>query len=119
MSKNNTEQTKAHLQKAISSVPADFALREVRFHLQQAAKKLEEVEKKRLAAEAKKQQVTPYQLWHERLTSNLRNSNSPQHTIDIINDMLAEEHAKLDEILERKKKKTSADDLEGEDTLLG
>lgn len=115
MSKNNTDETKALLARVIKSIPADFALREVRFHLQQAANKLEQVEKKRAAAEPKK--PTQHQQWHERLAAGLRNPNTAKNTLDIIDGMLAEEYAKLEDILERKKK-TSAGDDEG-DTILG
>ena len=113
MSKNNTEQTKALLERVIKTVPADFALREVRFHLQQAAKKLEQVEKKRAAAEPKK--PTQHQQWHERLAAGMQNPNTARNTLDIIDGMLAEEYAKLDGILERKKKSSIEED---EDTLL-
>lgn len=116
MSKNNTDQTKALLQRVISSCPADFALREVKFHLQQAANKLEQVEKKRAAAEQKKS-PTQHQQWHERLAAGLRNPNTAKNTLDIIDGMLAEEYAKLEDILERKKKTSTGDD-EGE-TILG
>lgn len=116
MSKNNTDETKALLARVIKSMPADFALREVRFHLQQAASKLEQVEKKRTAAEPKK--PTQHQQWHERLVNGLQNPHSARTTLDIIDGMLAEEYANLDNILERKKK-SSTGDIEGEDTLLG
>lgn len=114
MSKNNTEQTKNLLQKTINSVPADFALREVKFHLQQAAKKLEQIEQKRAASEPKK--PTQHQQWHEKLAAGLQNPNTARNTLDIIDNMLAEEHAKLEEILERKKKTSLGTD--DEDTLL-
>jgi len=115
MSKNNTEQTKTFLQKAISSMPDDFALREVKFHLKQAAQKLEQIEKKRATHEPK--QPTQHQKWHERLNAGLQNPYTGQNTLNIINDMLSEEQAKLEEIL--KKKKVGGDAKDGEDTLLG
>ncbi|WP_147452772.1 hypothetical protein, partial [Corallococcus praedator] len=45
--KNNTQNTKAFLQKALSQAPDDFALSEVRYHIRAALGKLETVEKKR------------------------------------------------------------------------
>ena len=47
MLKNNTEETKIALQRALASVPQYKALTEVRYHLRVALGKLEEVEKKR------------------------------------------------------------------------
>lgn len=118
MSKNNTDQAKDFLQKTIRSMPPDFALREVRFHLQQAVKKLEQVEQKRRASQPKP--PTQYEQWQERLRNGLQNSNSPAGTLAIIDNMLSEEYAKLDEILERKKKRSSGQiESDEDDTLLG
>ena len=45
--KNNTEPTKDFLQRALRSLPNDFALNEVRSHLNMALSKLELVESRR------------------------------------------------------------------------
>ena len=45
--KNNTNQTKELLQKALVNIPQDFSLSEVRYHIRVALNKLENVEKKR------------------------------------------------------------------------
>jgi len=45
--KNNTDETKQALQKALSQVPQDHALSEVRYHIRAALSQLENVERKR------------------------------------------------------------------------
>lgn len=45
--KNNTEDTKLALQRALAHVPQDHALNEVRYHIRAALGQLENVEKKR------------------------------------------------------------------------
>ena len=45
--KNNTESVKNYLQQAIKNTPNDFALQEVRYHMNQALLKLNKVEEKR------------------------------------------------------------------------
>ena len=116
--KNNTDQAKQFLQKAISSMPPDFALREVRHHLQQAAQKLEHVERKRATAQPK--QPTQHQVWREKLNNGLNNPFTAKNTLDIVDAMLAEEYAKLENILERKRKSSTDNDFEEEgDPILG
>lgn len=45
--RSNTEETKQALQKALSQVPQDHALNEVRYHIRAALSQLENVERKR------------------------------------------------------------------------
>ena len=113
---SKTEQTKIFLQKAINNMPDDFALREVKFHLQQAANKLAHVEKKRATTEAKK--LSHHQQWQEKLNGSLLNPYTLPNTIDMINNMLADETSKLEEMLEKKKKSGEIIDSD-EDTIFG
>lgn len=53
--KNNTEPTKDFLQRALQSLPNDFALNEVRSHLKMALSKLEMVENRRAKRESQQQ----------------------------------------------------------------
>ena len=53
--KNNTEPTKDFLQRALRSLPNDFALNEVRSHLKMALSKLEVVENRRNKRESSQQ----------------------------------------------------------------
>lgn len=65
--KNNTQEAKLALNKALSSVPDDFALSEVKYHIRAALLKIENVEKNRSRREEsfqkredKKQQSNVY-----------------------------------------------------------
>jgi thiamine pyrophosphate-dependent acetolactate synthase large subunit-like protein len=99
---NNLSPTKEFLNKALNNLPADFAIQEVRSHIRHALQKLEHVEKKRSSRETV--QKTQHATWHEMINNGVQNPNTPQRTIDIINQMIAEEKAKLDDIKTRKSK---------------
>lgn len=93
--KNNTQNAKALLQKALLQTPEDFALSEVRFHIRAALSKLEHVEKKRERREVasekreavREQAVAPY---------------DPIRVIEAIDMMINEEKAKIEEIQRRR-----------------
>lgn len=100
--KNNTEKTKALLQKALLDSPDDFALSEVRFHIRAAIGKIENVEKRRnkreVAFEERKEQVA-------------QQAYNPFAAIQAIDEMIAVEKAKLEEIARRRNKpKDGSDD---------
>jgi hypothetical protein len=101
--KDNTLNARKLLQEAMRAIPGDFALREVRFHVNQAIQKLEKVEEKRASkAQAAQDKKTFAQNWTEMLKGGLTNPNSPGRTLDIINQMIAEENRKLEEILKKR-----------------
>jgi hypothetical protein len=106
--KNNTEQMKIFLQKALVNAPQDFSLSEVRYHLRVALTKLEDVEKKRerrdVASENRKEERAKKQ-----------QGFNPFATLQAIEEMISEEKAKLEEIQRRRnapKDGTQDDDLQ-------
>ncbi len=101
--KKNTQEVKKLLQDAFKATPTDFALHEVRFHIMQALKKCEHVEQKRTRRE--EQAKNQSQTWHEMMKHGVTNPNTPQRTLDVINQMLDEEKMRLEEILDKKRHK--------------
>ena len=88
--KNNTGKTKELLQKTIQSLPSDFALSEVRFHLNQALCKINRTETKRHKRDEIQNQSTNYPI-----TSFTGELNSLD-AIEAIDKMIQEEKDKLD-----------------------
>jgi len=115
--KNNTERTKQLLVQALQNVPNDFALTEVKFFIKTALQKLEHVEKKRDRRE--QTAATPHESWWQSVTGNLTNPLTPKHTLDTIDQMIEAEYNKLNELAERKKKKTDDGDADDLQALFG
>lgn len=95
--KNNTEQTKILLQKALMDTPQDFALSEVRFHIRAALSKIENVEKKR----------TQRNVVVEKRKEEIEKANqvyNPYVAIQVIDDLIAEEKSKIEGIQRRRNK---------------
>jgi hypothetical protein len=86
--KNNTKRTKELLQKTIQSLPVDFALNEVRFHLRQALYKINKTEAKR----HKRNEIQNPPTGLAPFAGELNSSKS----IDVIDEMIQEEKDKLD-----------------------
>lgn len=86
--KNNTKRTKELLQKTIQSLPVDFALNEVRFHLRQALYKINKTESKR----HKRNEIQNPPIGLAPFAGKLDSSKS----IDVIEEMIQEEKDKLD-----------------------
>ena len=86
--KNNTKRTKELLQKTIHSLPVDFALNEVRFHLRQALYKINKTEAKRHKRNEIQTQPTGFAPFAGELNSS--------KAIGAIDEMIQEEKDKLD-----------------------
>ena len=86
--KNNTKRTKELLQKTIQSLPLDFALNEVRFHLRQALHKINKTETKR----HKRNEIQTPPIGFVPFAGGLDSSK----VIDVIDEMIQEEKDKLD-----------------------
>jgi hypothetical protein len=86
--KNNTKRTKELLQKTIQSLPVDFALNEVRFHLRQALYKINKTEAKR----HKRNEIQTPPIGLAPFAGELNSSKA----IDVIDGMIQEEKDKLD-----------------------
>lgn len=105
----SAEQTKIYLQKALLNTPDDFALSEVRFHLRAALNKLESVEKRRQKRE------TAFQERKEKAVV-AQQAYDPAAALRAIDEMIAEEKAKIDEI-HRRRNAPKGEDLDGNDDL--
>lgn len=92
--KNNTENAKELLQKALSQTPQDNSLSEVRYHIRAALGKLEHVEKKRNRREINAKHREEVKI----------STTSSNRIIQVIDEMIAAEIDKLTEIKQRKKK---------------
>jgi hypothetical protein len=95
--KNNTQTTKALLQRALLDTPQDFALSEVRYHIRAALGKLEQVEKKR-----DKRQVQLEKRQEVRAEKAASFGLDPFKQLQAIDDLIAEEKAKIAEIQRRR-----------------
>jgi hypothetical protein len=110
---------------AMKSLPGDFSLREVRFHVNQALQKLRKVEENRAkAAATAAHKKNSQQTWNEMLQNGVQNPYTAGRTLDIINQMLEEENRKLNEILKRKEdaakpKNPNQTQDEDDETLFG
>src|SRR5580692_5266121 len=97
--KNNTDNARKLLQNAFKAIPNDFALSEVRYHVQQALSKLTKVEENHAKKEVKKNFA---QDWNEMLKNGVQNPHTSGRTVDIINQMIGEENRKLEAILRKR-----------------
>ena len=110
--KNNTKETKEALLKALSQIPQDNSLSEVRYHLRVALDKLENVEKKRERREVNadrrelsKPQGNPYGF-------------DPFRTLQAIDEEIAKEKKKIEEIQRRRNQPKEKGDNDEFQTIL-
>lgn len=113
--KNNTQDTKALLQRALTLAPDDHALSEVRFHIRAALGKIENVEKKRerRVVNAERRELAAGQ-------GNVH-AFDPFRAIQAIDEEIAREKAKIEEIQRRRNmpKDQKDDDDDGLQTVFG
>ena len=100
--KNNTSQAKAYLTEALKNLPQDFALSDVRYHVLSALNKIERVEKKRNQRAANEAAPTPQQQWQFQLNKGLVNPFSAGQTVQALEQMVAQEEAKLKALKDEK-----------------
>lgn len=102
--KNNTNEAKLYLVKALQNLPDDFALSEVRFHLKTALHQIESVETKR-------QKRQSQQLTNNWVVANgeLMHPEMAKKAISQIESMIKVENFKIEE-LQKKKVKNSGDE---------
>jgi hypothetical protein len=94
--KNNTENTKTALKKALLLLPSDFALSEVREYILGALRKIESVEKKRNKRELNLQKSENY-----RTQVPIVNYN-PINALKAIDEEISKEQQKIKSIQNRK-----------------
>lgn len=95
--KNNTQETKAALQKALAVTAQDNALTDIRYHIRAALDKLEHVEKKRVRREenSEKRELAKGQ--------GAVHGYDPFRAIQAINEEIALTKAEIKEIQRRRK----------------
>lgn len=93
--KNNTQEAKLALNKALSSVPDDFALSEVKYHIRAALLKIENVEKNRNRREEN------FQKREEKKQHSSNVYFNPLTAIQAIDEEILKEKIKLQEIKNR------------------
>lgn len=106
--KNNTQEMKTLLAQALRTMPDDFALSEVKASIRNALNKLENVEQKRERRERNQQQATTNQ-WPV-VNGQVINPYAVKQTIDLIDEMIASEKKKIEEIHNRRKNKHEGDE---------
>jgi len=111
--KNNTQDTKAFLLKALTLAPQDNALSEVRFHIRSALSKLESVEKKRERREvhAERRQLAVGQ--------GHVNAYDPFKAIQAIDEEIAKTKATIEDIQRRRHQPDEKDDGDELQTVFG
>ena len=102
---NKNEKLKNLLSLAIQTAPDDFAMQEVRSHIRAALNKLEHVEKKR---ERRDRQVDSNN-WPV-VNGQVINPFAVKQTIEAIEEMIADEKQKIDDISNRRKNKHDGED---------
>lgn len=104
--KNNTDETKSSLQKALQQIPQDHTLSEVRYHIRAAIEKIESVEKRRNRREVN--------LERRELAKIQNNSNGfdPFRAIYAIDEEIAKEKSKIKDI---QKRRTQLNDKDGDE----
>ncbi len=105
---NNAENSKALLKQALHALPPDFALSDVKVQIQAAIHKLEHVETKRDRRELPQQATNQWPV----LNGQVVNPFSLKQTISQIDEMIAAEKKKIEEITQRRKRHHGED---GED----
>jgi hypothetical protein len=111
--KNNTNETKIFLQKALSQVPQDHALSEIRYHIRVALEKLENVEKKRDRREIN--------LERREIAKNQKSVSTfdPFIAIRAIDEEISKEKIRIENIKQRRSNNKKDDDDDEFQTVFG
>ena len=114
--KDNTQRAKEFLQQAIRAMPDDFALSEARAHLKLALQKIENVAQKRDRRELQLKENEAIARQKELIQKQNLGlvPGSLKATLDLIDEMIADEHAKINVL--REKRDSGDDDIQ---TILG
>jgi hypothetical protein len=112
--KNNTQETRAALQRALSQIPQDYALSEVRYHIKAALGKLESVEKKR-----DRREVNAERRELARGQGNPMSAYDPMRALQAIDEEMAKERSKIEEIQRRRNSVNDEKDGHEFQTVLG
>jgi len=116
--KTNTTDAKRLIQQAISTMPDDFTLSEARYHLKAALSHVENVEQKR-----QRREVTQRQNEMNAQFKKMGTLQGPaidlKESLKAIDDMIASEQKKLDEIVAKRQSRNAPKEIEPlEDDLI-
>lgn len=99
--KNNTKITKQHIVSALSSVPNDNSLMDVRYFLKKALGEIERIESKRQRAQTTQIQVAKE--WEEKMKLAAQSNLNPRASLEALEKMIEEEQKKLNKKTEEEK----------------
>lgn len=102
----STQRTRNLLSQALKDMPSDFSFAEVRLAIRSAITKLEHAEEKK---EKKRNQTVVSNQWPV-VNGQVSNPYTVKHTIDMIDEMIAGEKKKIEEIHNRKNKHNDEDE---------
>lgn len=117
--KTNTTDTKRLIQQAIATMPADNALAEARHHLRAALNHVDHVEQKRIKREAVQKQNELNERFRNMGNAPTGNPENLRETLKTIDDMIAKEQKKLEEIAGRKRARQQPDESESDEVITG
>lgn len=116
--KTNTTDAKRLIEQAIKAMPQDFALNEVRHHLKAALGHINHVEEKRVRREAVQRQ-NELNAKFSSMGGLPNGSVDLRENLKIIDDLIAAENKKLEEIVAKRQSRTTPRDVEPrEDDLI-
>lgn len=117
--KNNTTDTKRLIQQALATMPADNALAEARHHLRAALNHVDHVEQKRVRREAVQKQNAMNEQFKQMGNMQMGSPEALRETLRSIDDMIAKEEKKLQEIAGRKRARQQPDETESDEIITG
>ncbi|MCK9459662.1 MAG: hypothetical protein M0R80_08490 [Proteobacteria bacterium] len=102
--KNNTDESKALLERALKELPNDFALQNARYHLKRTLNEIEQVEDKRHKRE--KSRITIEEDYRAKMNSFFITPDNAKAVLDGIDSMISEEQKKIDNMKKKAEKQT-------------
>jgi len=113
--------TKDLLKETFASIPNNFAYREVKFYVYHALQKLETLEKREITKQKQQheRQVKEEEMkkTHAWMPPIYQNSYQVQRTLDMIDQMIAEEKKVIEDVHKKGQKSETKNDSDGDDEL--
>ena len=114
--KNNTTDAKRLIQQAIQSMPDDFALSEAKYHLKAALSHVDTVEQKRQRRESTQRQ-NDMNARFKSMGGVQAGTVDLRENLKIIDDMIAAEQKKLEEIAAKRQSRGLPKDVSEDDLI--
>lgn len=116
--KNNTTDAKRLIEQAIRLLPNDNALSETRFHLRAALGHVEAVEEKRARRETTQRQNEMNERLKQMGTLPVTGTIDLRENLRVIDELIAAENKKLEEIKSRRQRGSTPNEIPLEDDLI-